>query len=169
MKELDSCLKKLDRRVFKKPRSFAIEQKSEMNKLELRSQLGRKWENLLFEYFKNEMRAPSSAQPPMVSPFIWTEGQLLFTWCLAGVALEDLTSCNELKLVKKGLYLYRILMQHVPPDDSGLSPVRRKDANCFLRWIMSVIPDSVIQACQQKAMKNRALENRVSSVILNVY
>ena len=32
-----------------------------------------------------------------------------------------------------------------------------------------MIPGAVIQACQQKATKNRALENRDSSIILNVY
>ena len=34
---------------------------------------------------------------------------------------------------------------------------------------MSVISDSVIQACYQKVAKRRALENRASSIILNVY
>ena len=34
---------------------------------------------------------------------------------------------------------------------------------------MSVIPEAVIQACYQKATKKRALENRASSIILNVY
>ena len=31
-----------------------------------------------------------------------------------------------------------------------------------------MIPDAVIQACYQRATKSRALENRVSSVILTV-
>ena len=34
---------------------------------------------------------------------------------------------------------------------------------------MSVIPDSVIQACYEKATENRGLENRVSTIFLNVY
>ena len=34
---------------------------------------------------------------------------------------------------------------------------------------MSVIPDAVIQACYQKATQNRALENRISTIFLNVY
>ena len=59
-------------------------------------------------------------------------------------------------------------MQYVARDDSGLCLTRRKDANCFMRCIMSVMPDAVIQACYQKATKNPAMENRVSSIILNV-
>ena len=101
--------------------------------------------------------------------FIRTEGQLLFTWCLPGVALEDVTSCEKLKLGKKGPNVYRMLMQYVARDDIELSFAMRKDATCFLRWIMSVIPDVVIQVCYRKLSKNRALESRVSSVILNVH
>ena len=38
------------------------------------------WEKLLLEYFENEMRAPSSAQPLMANVFTQTERLLLFTW-----------------------------------------------------------------------------------------
>ena len=102
------------------------------------------------------MRAPSSAKPLLANPFTWTESQLLFTWCLAGVALEDLTLCDKLKLSDKGIYVYRMMMQHVARDDSGLSLARWLNATCFLRWIMSVISDAVIQACYKKATQNRA-------------
>ena len=54
-------------------------------------------------------------------------------------------------------------------DNSGLSPARRKDANCFLRWILSVISDATIHACYQSAAGGKALETSVSSVILTVY
>ena len=97
------------------------------------------------------------------------EGQLLFEWCLAGVQLEELTSCNKMKMVYKGLHVYQMMMQYVARDDSGLSLARRKNATCFLRWIMSVISDGVIQSCYQRPTKNRALEKRVSSIVLNVY
>ena len=46
---------------------------------------------------------------------------------------------------------------------------RRKDAICFLRWNMSVKPDAVMRACYQRVTKNRAFENRVSSINLKVY
>ena len=95
-----------------------------MIKLELRSQLGRTWEKFLLEFFENEMMAPSSAKPLIANLFIWTEGHLLFTRCLAGVALEDLASCDKLKLRDKGLHLYQMRMQHVARDDSGLSLAR---------------------------------------------
>ena len=112
------------------------------------------------------MRAPSFAQLLMTNPFTRTEGQILC--CQAGVALEGLTSCDKLKLTDKGPLVYRLMMQDVAGDDSGLNLARRLGSTCFLRWIMSVIPDAVIQACYQNATKNRALENMVSSIILNV-
>ena len=66
-----------------------------MNKLELKNQLGRTWEKLLLEYLEDEMRAPSLAKHLLANAFVRTAGQLMFTWSLAGVALEALTSYNK--------------------------------------------------------------------------
>ena len=75
MKNLEKCLKELHRGVYRKRRNWSKQQKAEVNKLELRSQLGRTWEKLLLEYFENEMSQPSSAQLLMANPFTRTERQ----------------------------------------------------------------------------------------------
>ena len=123
-KELESCLKKLDRGVSRKRRYWATQQKAAVNKLELGNQLGRSWEKLLLEYFEDAMRAPSSALPLMANPFVRTPGQLMFTWSFAGVALEALTLHDKLKLGDKGLQVYQMLVQHIARDNSGLSLAR---------------------------------------------
>ena len=110
MKELESRLKELDR---------GLTQKAEVNKLELGNQLGRSWENLLLECFEDAMGAPSSALPLMANLFVRIEGQLMFTWSFAGVALEALTSYDKLKLGGKSLQLYQMLVQHNARDNSG--------------------------------------------------
>ena len=115
------------------------------------------------------MRKPSSALPLMANPFVRTAGQLMFAWSLVGIELEVLTSCDKLKLGNKNLEVYQMLVQHAARDNSGLSLARRKDATCFLRWIMSVMNNSTVQACHQKAMGSKTMERRVSTVILNVY
>ena len=86
-----------------------------------------------------------------------------------GIELETLTSYDKLKLGGKNLEVYRMLMQHVARDNSGLSLASRKDATCFLRWTMSMMTDSTILACHQRAVGSKTLERRVSTVILNVY
>ena len=78
-------------------------------------------------------------------------------------------STDNLKLGNKSLEVYQILVQHVAGDNSGLSLARRKDATCFFRWIMSVMTNSTVQACPQKAMGSKTMERRVSTVILIVY
>ena len=93
----------------------------------------------------------------------------MFAWSLLGIEFETLTSYDKLKLGGKNLEVYRMLMQHVARDNSGLSMARRKDATCFLRWTMSMMTDSTILACHQRAIGKKTLERRVSTVILNVY
>ena len=93
----------------------------------------------------------------------------MFAWILVGIELEVLNSHEKLKLGNKSLEVYQMLVQHIARDNSGLSLARRKDATCFLRWIMSVMTDSTIQTCHQKAMGSKTMERRVSTVILNVY
>ena len=169
MKKLEDYLKKLDHGVSRKRLNWATQQKAEVNKLELGSQLKRTWQSLLRDYFEEAMRTPSSALPLMANPFVRTAGQLMFAWSLVGIELEILTSREKLKLGNKSLEVYQMLVQHVSRDNSGLSLARRKDATCFSRGIMSVMTNSTVQACHQKAMGSKTLERRVSTVILNVY
>ena len=149
--ELENCLKGLEREASRKRRNWPTQQRVEVNKLELQSLLGRTWENLLLEYFEDAMRAPSSAPALMANPFVWAVGQMLFSWTLVGVTLEALTSFDKLKLGDTGLRVYQTLVQHIAPDNSGLSLARRKDTTCFLRWIMSVMSDTTVQTCHQRA------------------
>ena len=169
LKEMEDCLKKLNSGVARKRHSWATQQKAEVNKIELANQLKRSWQNLLKDHLEEAMRTPSSAPPLMANPFIRTAGQLIFAWSLLGIELETLTSYDKLKLGGKNLEIYRMLMQHVARDNSGLSLARRKDATCFLRWTMSMMTDSTILACHQRAVGSKTLERRVSTVILNVY
>ena len=169
LKELEDWLKKLDSGVSGKRRNWATQQKAEIIKLELGSQLKRTWQNLLRDHFEEATRTPSSASPLMANPFIRTAGQLMFAWSLVGIELETLTSYDKLKLGGKNLEVYQVLMQHNARDNSGLSLARRKDATSFLRWIMSMMTDSTILACHQRAIGSKTVERRVSAVILNVY
>ena len=133
MEELEDCLKKLDHGVSRKRRNWATQQKAEVNKLELGSQLKRNWQSLLRDYFEEAMRMPSSALPLMANHFVRTVGQLMFAWSLVGIELEVLISRDRLKLGNKSLEVHQMLVQHVARDNSGLSLARRKDATCFLR------------------------------------
>ena len=157
--------------MSRKRRNWATRQKAEVIKLELGSRLKRTRQNLLQDYFEEAMRTPSSALPLLANPFVFvrTAGQLMFAWSLVGIELETLTSQDKLRLGGKNLEIYQTLTQHVARDNSGLSLARRKDATCFLRWIMSVMTDSTIQACQQRAIGSKTMEGRISAVILNVY
>ena len=85
----------------------------------------------------------------------------MFAWSLVGIELETLTSHDKLKLGGKNLEVYQMLMQHVARDNSGLSLARMKDATCFLRWIMSVMTDNTVLACQQRAVGSKIMERRI--------
>ena len=81
----------------------------------------------------------------------------MFTWSLTGVALEMLTSCERPKLGDKGLRVYQMLRQKIALDNLVLTLARRKDATYFLSLIMSVMPDTTVQACSQKVTGNKAI------------
>ena len=59
-KELEGCLKKLDRAVSRKSRNCATHHRAEVNNLELRNQIGRTWEKLLLGTFVIYMKLDGS-------------------------------------------------------------------------------------------------------------
>ena len=85
LQELEDCLKKLDSGVSRKRRSWATQQKADINKLELESQLKRTWQNLLKGHFEEAMRTSSSASPLMANPFVRNAGQLTTDVCVEPV------------------------------------------------------------------------------------
>ena len=109
MKELEKSLQKVERGVSKKRRKWAKQQKAEVNKLNLRSQLGQTWEKLLLEYFENEMSAASSAQLHGDEPFHpdWVSVLLhvVLSWSCIGR--------SELKFGNKSPYVCRMMRQYV--------------------------------------------------------
>ena len=169
MNKLEDCLKKLYCGVSRKRRNWATQPKAEINKLELGNQLKRTWKNLLQEYFEEAMRTLVSVAIDGKSFCQGTAGQLMFALSLVGIELEVLTSHDKLKLDSKSIEVYQMLVQHIARDNSGLSLARRRDATCFLRWIISVMTNSTVQTCHQKATGSRTMERRISTVILNVY
>ena len=58
-----------------------------------------------------------------------------------------------------------MLAHYMVRDDIG----KRKDAEYTVGWIVSFIPDSTIWTCHLTTSKKKAIKNRVSSVILDVY
>ena len=58
MKELENCLQKLHRWLNRNSRSWAEQQKAEVNNLELRNQLGQMWDKLLLEYAETRRGHP---------------------------------------------------------------------------------------------------------------
>ena len=70
LQELEDCLKKLDSGVSRKRRNWATQQKADINKLQLGSQLKRTCQDLLKDHFEEAMRTSSSASPLMANPFI---------------------------------------------------------------------------------------------------
>ena len=96
MKELENCLKELDRWVSRKRRNWVMLLKADVDKLELRSQLGWMWEKLLLDYFETRWGHHHL-------PNLWwrtLSHGLRVSYCLRGwflpeVALEDLNSCDK--------------------------------------------------------------------------
>ena len=48
----------------------------------------------------------------MANIFTQTELPLLFTWCLAEVALNDLNSCEKMKYGDKSMHVNRMIKQY---------------------------------------------------------
>ena len=85
------------------------------------------------------------------------------------MALWALTLHDKLKLGDKGLRVYQTLVQHIARDNSGLSLTRRQGATCFLRWMISVMSDTTVHLCHQRAIGSKTMERGVSTIISNLY
>ena len=119
---------------------------SEANEIGLEKLLEISWRAALQRYFDETMHAPATVAAYLVYPCTRTDLQVRLAWCLMGLKAEYEAS-NDLKSKKQELELMEALRALISKDDSAIAWAKRKDALCFVRFVVDRIPTPVLGEC----------------------
>ena len=120
---------------------------SEANEIGLERLLEISWSVALQRYFDETMHAPATVAAYLAYPCTRTDLQVRLAWCLMGIKKAEYEANNDSKSKEQELELMEALRTLFSRDDSAIAWAKRKDALCFLRFVVDRIPNPVLGEC----------------------
>ena len=120
---------------------------SEANEIGLKRLLEISWWAALQRYFDKTMQAPATVAVYLAYPCTRTELQLRLALCLMGIKKAECEANNDSKSKEQELELMEALRMLISRDDSAIAWAKRKDALCFVRFVVDRVPTPVLGEC----------------------
>ena len=120
---------------------------SEANEIGLEKLLEISWRAALQRYFDETMHAPATVAAYLAHPCMRTDLQVRLAWCLMGIKKAEYEARNDSKSREQELELMEALRALMLKDDSAIAWAKRKDALCFVRFVVDRIPTPVLGEC----------------------
>ena len=120
---------------------------SEANEIGLEKLLEISWRAALQRYFDETMHAPATVAAYLAHPCTRTDLQVRLAWCLMGIKKAEYEASKDLKSKEQEMELMEAQRALISKDDSAIAWAKRKDALCFVRFVVDCIPTPVLGEC----------------------
>ena len=120
---------------------------TEANEVGLEKLLEISWRAALQRYFDEAMHAPATVAAYLAHPCMRTDLQVRLAWCLMGIKKAEYEASKDSKSREQELELMEALRALISKDDSAIAWAKRKDALCFVRFVVDRIPTPVLGEC----------------------
>ena len=128
-------------------KEYGMVMSSEANEIGLEKLLEISWRAALQRYFDETMHAPATVAAYLVHPCTRTDLQERLAWCLMGIKKAEYEASNDLKSKEQELELMEALRALTSKDNSAIAWAKRKDALCFVRFVVDRILSPVLGEC----------------------
>ena len=97
------------------------------------------WKAVVLRYFEEDMRTAPSIHALMAVPYVRTELQLMFAWCLMGLTREEYDSEERKRSKEEKVFLMTNLRDLMIQEGAAVACAKRRDALCFIRFMIEQI------------------------------
>ena len=138
---MQEYLKELTENSSLNRKEYGTVMSSEANEIGLEKLLEISWRAALQRYFDEAMHAPATVAAYLAHPCVRTDLQVRLTWCLMGLKRAEYEASNDSKSREQELELMEALRALISKDDSAIAWAKRKDALCFVRFVVELYQD----------------------------
>ena len=157
---MEESLKELTDNFNLNRKEYGTVMSSEANEIGLEKQLEISWRAALQRYFDKTMHAPATVAAYLVYPCARTDLQVRLAWCLMGIRKSEYEANNDSKSKKQELDLMEALRVLISKDDSAIAWANRKDALCFMRFVVDRIPTPILEECINSIQQGELIVNK---------
>ena len=144
---MQEYLKELTENANLNRKEYGTVMSSGANEIGLEKLLEISWRAALQRYFDETMHAPATVAAYLAHPCMRTDLQVRLAWCLMGIKKAEYEASNDSKSREQELELIEALRALISKDDSAIAWAKRKDALCFVRFVVDRIPTPVLGEC----------------------
>ena len=121
------------------------------------------WKAVVLRYFEEEMRTTPRIRTLMAIPYVRTELQLKFAWCLMGLTRAEYDSEERKRSKEEKVFLMTNLRDLIIQEGMAVACTKRRDALCFIRFLVEQISVPALNTCVKTLREG---DDRVKALLL---
>ena len=108
------------------------------------------WKAVVLRYFEEGMRIAPRIHALMAVPYVRTELQLRFAWCMMGLTREEYDSEERKGSKEEKVFLMTNLRDLIIQEGAAVACAKRRDALCFIRFMIEQISVPALNTCVKR-------------------
>ena len=105
------------------------------------------WKAVVLRYFEEEMRTTPRIHALVAVPYVRTELQLRFAWCMMGLTREEYDSEERKRSKEEKVFLMTNLRDLIVQKVAAVACAKRRDALCFIRFLIEQSSVPALNIC----------------------
>ena len=105
------------------------------------------WKAVVLRYFEEEMSTTPRVHALVAVPYVRTELQLRFAWCMMGLTREEYDSEERKRSKEEKVSLMTNLRDLIVQEGAAVACAKRRDALCFIRFMIEQISVPALNTC----------------------
>ena len=130
-----------------KQKAYGTLASSEMQTETIEQLVSLPWKAVVLRYFEEEMRTTPRIHALMAVPYVRTELQLRFAWCMMGLTREEYGSEERKRSKEEKVFLMTSMRDLIIQEGMAVACAKRKDALCFIRFMIEQISVPALNTC----------------------
>ena len=122
-----------------KQKAYGTLASSEMKAETMEQLVSLPWKIVVLRYFEEEMRTTPRIHALMAVPYVRTELQLRFAWCMMGLNRGEYDSEERKRSKEEKVFLMTNLRDLITQEGAAVACAKRRDALCFIRFMIDQI------------------------------
>ena len=102
---------------------------------------------MVLRYFEEEMRTAPRIHALMAVPYVRTELQLRFAWCMMGLTREEYESEERNRSKEENVFLMTSMRVLIITVGLAVACAKRIDALCFIRFMIEQVSVPALNTC----------------------
>ena len=105
------------------------------------------WRAVVLQFFEEEMRTTLKIHALIAVPYVRTELQLRFAWCVIGLTHGEYDSEERKRSKEEKVFLMTSMRDLITQEEAAIACAKRRDALCFIRFMIEEISVPALSTC----------------------